>query len=146
VHGDKCTPGQLVWLCNPVVPKGKSKKLLAPGVGPYKVVKCLSDVVYRIQDTRTSRKRQVVHFNCLKPCHEGVWIQGKEECLRKQASSLHHTSRLPPPGTALQIVEDDGTESQELPEMINMPNTSGQTQRQYPLRTNRRKPSRYTDD
>jgi len=29
VHGDKFTPGQLMWLCNPLVLKGKSKTLLA---------------------------------------------------------------------------------------------------------------------
>ena len=57
VHGDKFITGQLVWLCNPVVPKGNSRKLLTPWVGPYRVIKCLSDTVYRIQDTRANRRR-----------------------------------------------------------------------------------------
>jgi len=30
IHSDKFTPIQLVWLCNPVVPKGNSKKLHSP--------------------------------------------------------------------------------------------------------------------
>ena len=42
VHGDKFTPRQNVWLCNPVVSKGNSRKLLTPWVGPYRVIKCHS--------------------------------------------------------------------------------------------------------
>ena len=44
VHGEKYKVGQLVWLCNPVVPRENSRKLHSPWVGPYKVVKCISNV------------------------------------------------------------------------------------------------------
>ena len=39
----------LVWLHIPHVPKGKSRKLYSPWDGPFKVVKVLSDLVYRIE-------------------------------------------------------------------------------------------------
>jgi len=84
VHGDKFTPGQLVWLCNPVVPKGRSRKLLSPWVWPYKVIKCISDVVYRIQDTRPNRRRQVVHFDQLKPCHKNIRTQNRANVEQQQ--------------------------------------------------------------
>ena len=145
VHGDKFIPGQLVWLCNPVVPKGNSKKLLAPWVGPYKVIKCLSDTVYRIQDTRVSRRRQVVHFDRLKPCHQEVRVQQKAEHSQKQVNSPDppvQSSGLTPPGTILKLVEDD-IRSQEV---TSMPNISNQAPRRYPQRSNRQRPARYTDD
>ena len=62
-HGEKYKVGQLVWLCNPVVPRGNSRKLHSPWVGPYKVVKFISETVYRIQDSRAPRKSIVVHFD-----------------------------------------------------------------------------------
>lgn len=73
VHGCEYEVGDLVWLNSPVVPRGKSKKFHCPWTGPYKVVKKLSPVVYRIQDVRPgSRKRVVVHFDRLKPCPKGI--------------------------------------------------------------------------
>jgi transposase InsO family protein len=70
VHGNQFNQGDLVWLHSPVVPRGQSRKLHCPWTGPFKVVKRLSDAVYRIQDTRPKRKRSriVVHFDRLKPC------------------------------------------------------------------------------
>ena len=70
VHGNQFDQGDLVWLHSPVVPRGQSRKLHCPWTGPFKVVKRLSDAVYRIQDTRPKRKRSriVVHFDRLKPC------------------------------------------------------------------------------
>ena len=50
IHVEKFTIGQLVWLCNPIIPKGNSHKLHSPWVSPYKIIKCLLDTVYRIQD------------------------------------------------------------------------------------------------
>ena len=58
--------GQPVWLFNPAKKKGISPKLSRPWVGPYLIIKCLSDVTYRIQATPKG-KQQVVHFNRLKP-------------------------------------------------------------------------------
>lgn len=44
------------------------EKLHHPWSGPYQVVKRLSDVTYRIRNMKARHKRQVVHFDRLKPC------------------------------------------------------------------------------
>ena len=73
VHGDEFKVGDLVWLHNPVVTRGASRKLHCPWAGPYQVVKKLSTVVFRIQDVRRGRRsRKVVHFDRLKPCPSTV--------------------------------------------------------------------------
>ncbi|UYV75940.1 K02A2.6-like [Cordylochernes scorpioides] len=58
--------GEMVWLYNPQRKKGHSPKLQYQWEGPYKIIKCLNDVIYRIQKTRTS-KPKVVHYNRLAP-------------------------------------------------------------------------------
>ena len=68
VHGEPHKPGDLVWLHSTVAKKGPSRKLHHQWTGPFKVVKRLSDVTYRIQHTQKSNQRKVVHFDCLKPC------------------------------------------------------------------------------
>ena len=96
IHGEKFAVGQLVWLCKPVVPRGNSRKLHTPWVGPYKVVKCISETVYRIQGSRAPRKRVVVHFDRLKPCSKGmrtpVDVNGKKaptQKFNKKPDSCH---------------------------------------------------------
>ena len=54
-----------MWLHNTAVPKGKSKKFHKPWEGPFRVVKKMSDVTYRVQLFSSYRKR-VVHFDQLK--------------------------------------------------------------------------------
>lgn len=55
-----------VWLYNPQRKKGKSPKFMANWEGPYKIIKRINDVVYRIQ--RSSRaKMKVVHIDRLSP-------------------------------------------------------------------------------
>ena len=70
VLGDSLEAGDLVWLNNPVVPRGVPRMLHCPWSGPFKVVKRISPAVYRIQDQRTSRNhnRIAVHFDRLKCC------------------------------------------------------------------------------
>ena len=50
----------------------RRKKFIKPWCGPWKVLKALSDVTYRIGEERRRpgkrRQRKVVHFNYLKPC------------------------------------------------------------------------------
>ena len=58
--------GGLVWLHCPAVPRGKSPKFHRPWQGPFKVVKKIGSVVYRIQHLQNTRKRLVVHSNRLK--------------------------------------------------------------------------------
>ena len=66
-HGQPYKKGDLVWLHNAAVTKGKFKKFHKPWVGPYRVVKQICDVTYRIQLVSNPRKRVVVHFDQLKP-------------------------------------------------------------------------------
>lgn len=47
-HGQPHEVGALAWLHQLVVPRGCSKKLHHPWTGPYRVVKQLSDVNYRV--------------------------------------------------------------------------------------------------
>ena len=56
--------GNLVWLYNPQRKKGKSPKLMPSWEGPYKVIKRINDVVYRIQRSPKS-KMKVVHLDRL---------------------------------------------------------------------------------
>ena len=57
IHGEPFKVGYLVYLHNPVVPKGKSRKLHCPWTGPFSVIKRISDNVYHIQDTNNKKKR-----------------------------------------------------------------------------------------
>ena len=109
VHGKPQEVGTWVWLLNPQVPRGKSKKLHKRWTGPYKVVKKLSDVTYRIQHTSNRAKRVVVHFDRLKKCHPNTRVQ-KESII----STSPGVTDLPPApntsespfGTTLHIIED----------------------------------------
>ncbi|POS82547.1 hypothetical protein EPUL_004988, partial [Erysiphe pulchra] len=56
--------GDLVWLYNPQRRRGFSPKLQKDWEGPYKVIKRINDVVYRIQRLPRGKKR-VVHVNRL---------------------------------------------------------------------------------
>ena len=75
IHGDPFQVNDLVWLCNPAVTKGKSHKLRCPWVGPYRVIKKISDIVYRIQDTQRKKRCLVVHFDRLKLCDPDTRVQ-----------------------------------------------------------------------
>ncbi|KAL5502559.1 hypothetical protein EMCRGX_G009355 [Ephydatia muelleri] len=108
VHGDEYQVGDLVWLHNPVISKGAKRKLHCPWTGPFKVVKKLSTVVYRIQDTRPNKRNLVVHFDRLKPCPSmRAEIPGQNyspQEVEKQLSLLQEHRHV---GTDLRIVDDD---------------------------------------
>ena len=72
MHGKPYKPGDLVWLHSSVPPRGASTKLYYPWTGPFKVVKKLSEVTYRIQQAQGKRVRKIVHFDHLKPCAADV--------------------------------------------------------------------------
>jgi len=67
-YGRPFEVGDQVMLYSCVVPRGHSKKLHHPWSGPFKVLKKISDVTYRIQCCYGKRQRLVVHFNRLKLC------------------------------------------------------------------------------
>ena len=54
-HGEFYQAGDLVWLHSSVVPLGASQKLHQPWTGPYKIIKKLADVTYRIQNCTDQR-------------------------------------------------------------------------------------------
>ena len=160
VHGEPYQEGDHVWLHNPTVPKVLSKKLYCPWIGPFKIVKCLSDSVYRIQDTHSRRRRQVVHFDRLQCCY----VPPQE--LHTDSHTVEHstpdvTSRNEsngdhpvPPGTNLELVDDDDNLSNNSPPLANEDLATSNMQsdirtdysRRYPICENRRRPVRYRDE
>ncbi len=95
-HGAPFHLGDQVWLHSPAVPKGCAKKLHRPWQGPYRFVKVLSEVLFRIQRKDLPRKRLVVHFNRLKPYHE---MQTLSEPLQSPV--------VPPLSTVADLWDDD---------------------------------------
>ncbi len=79
-HGARFTNGDVVWLHNPHVKRGLCRKLHKPFHGPWKIVKVINDVLYRIQLLQ-GRKRKVVHFNRLK--------RHPPDCAECQAQEQH---------------------------------------------------------
>ncbi|UYV63183.1 K02A2.6-like [Cordylochernes scorpioides] len=59
----------LVWLFDPKIKKGLSPKLMPVWEGPYKIIKRINDLVYRIQRSSKS-KAKVVHLGRL-ACYQG---------------------------------------------------------------------------
>ena len=68
VHGKPFSPGDLVWLHSPAVPRGRSRKLHHPWKGPLKVVERLGESNYKIKSLQGRKKTQIVHFDRLKSC------------------------------------------------------------------------------
>ena len=67
--GEAYSVGELVWLKKIAIPKGTSRKFFIRWSGPWKIVKVISDITYRIQLVNKGghgRLRKVVHFNQLK--------------------------------------------------------------------------------
>ena len=67
VAGKPFTSGSKVWLHNPVVPRGQSKKLHRFWKGPYTVVDVWDNHVYKIKQDADPHKLHTVHFDRLKP-------------------------------------------------------------------------------
>ena len=121
-HGEPFQCGDLVMLHSPVVPRGHSKKLHCSWDGPYKIVKVLSKVTYRIQCCQSRRRRLVVHFDRLKPCPADI---------REREPSVTQTAAVPSAPQAqagdrrppLQLVEDSdeviSPEESNVPERAN---------------------------
>ena len=64
-HGKAYAQDDLVWVHSKVIPQCVSGKLHRPWTGPYRILKQLSDSVYRLQNPR---QRPIIHFDRLKPC------------------------------------------------------------------------------
>ena len=74
----------------------RSWKFLKPWCGPWRVMRALSGVTYRIDEERRKqgkrRQRKVVHFNYLKPCFTAPDIQEEPS----QAATSTHVKETPP--------------------------------------------------
>jgi len=103
-QGQPFRVGDMVWLHNPAVPRGRSKKLHQPWTGPYRVISRLSDAVYRLQHTQFRRRKPVVHFNRLKSCSSNIRLseEGQQQVCSKQSPPPR-----PPVGAGIELLEDD---------------------------------------
>ena len=72
VHGKPKATGDLVWLHNPTIPPGESRKLCHPWTGPYQIEEKIADADYRIKEVYGKKPPQIVHFNWLKLCPPGI--------------------------------------------------------------------------
>ena len=105
VHGKPYVTGDLVWLHNPAVPPGESRKLHHPWTGPFRVVEKISDVDYRIKEVFSKKPAQVVHFNRLKLCPPDIRLPQPLDVgadTFQQPPMLHHNFEL-------ELVDDDNT-------------------------------------
>ena len=68
VHGPVYKEGDFVLLHYPVTPPGCSPELSSPWRGPYRIIKCLNDVNYKIEEI-SNGKQLVVHYDRLKQYH-----------------------------------------------------------------------------
>ena len=68
IAGEQIEVSDRVFLHDPAVKRGQTKKLHSPWQGPYIVITRIGDVTYRIQAVDNPRKRKVLHFNRLKLC------------------------------------------------------------------------------
>ena len=62
VHGRPFECGDVVWLHSPVTPCGQSRELSCPWMGPYCIIRWISDATYRIQNVHSSRHHFVVYI------------------------------------------------------------------------------------
>lgn len=120
----------LVWLHNPAVPKGCSRKFHRPWTGPFVICEKLSVVNYRIQHLR-SRKKQIVHFNRLKPCPRNIRLTSPLPS-NDRSHPVHRNdcviNESPAIGINLELVDDD-----DLAPAAHIPEPN----RRYPTRTRR---------
>jgi len=154
IHGKPYNVSDFMWLHNPAVPKGQAHKLYCPWTGPFKIVKKLSSLVYRVQNTRGKRRRKAIHFNRLKPyVARGTPPRDKTVVNPAMNGPKQPTpNRTQPPGITLHLVDEAdevysdqyqaSTQDSELTLTVTSPTVPG---RQYPVRTGRHRPLRYCD-
>ena len=136
-HGEPFQTGDLVFLHSTVIPRGQNKKLHHPWSGPWRVVKPLSEAVYRIQGPSDSKQRRmIVHFDRLKPCSKGT------EFVTLNSKSTANETNLRSKKSA---TSKDHQPHQYVPENVDYDDEAEvSTTRRYPQRV-RHAPSRYGD-
>ena len=144
-HGQPFQTGDLVWLHSTVIPRGQAKKLYHPWTGPWKVVKPLSEAVYRIKGPSGSKQRwTIVHFDHLKLYQKGTEFVTLQSCapVSKNTDSMTkklNFNRLKPNQFVAERINDDDEVDVPAGEI-----TTAMPSPRYPLRV-RQAPSRYND-
>ena len=143
IHGEPYQENDLVWLFNPVVKPGESKKLRHPWTGPYRVMENISDCDYRIKPLHGRKPTTVVHFNRLKPCVPGTRFEPElpspspEERHEQSEAAPEHPE---PVGSRLEII--DTPSGPGLPDAENddepQPPPDGDPPARYPTRQRNR--------
>ena len=105
IHGKPFHKGELVWLFNPAIKKGQSRKFHRPWGGPYRICEKLSDVTYRVQHTGNN-KCKVVHFNRLKKRPENIRLLPRKPTTGARDPPPQSVSPSPV-GSSLELLEDD---------------------------------------
>ena len=108
IHGKPYSEGDTVWLFNPVVEKGQSKKFHHPWKVTLPCVK--EDCDYRIESTTGKHTESIVHFNWLKLCNPGTrfhdYRSDGESCLTYDPPiSCEHKTASHPVGENLELVD-----------------------------------------
>ena len=94
VHGPTYKEGEYVLLHYPVVPVGKIPKLSSPWRGPYKILKCLNDVNYKIEELTTG-KVQVVHYDRMKRYLGPIPVASNVQTRKTTNTAGYHTPPVP---------------------------------------------------
>ena len=106
IHGNPHEPGNLVWLHNPAVPKGRARKFHRPWTGPHQVLKQLSEVTYQIKNTRNGRMA-IVHFDRLKKCHPNTRLPQPSRNSQPLLDTQTQPNRPRPVGSDLELLDSD---------------------------------------
>ena len=137
IHGK---PFELVWLFNPTIKKGQSRKFHRPWGGPYRICEKLSDVTYCVQHTGNN-KGKVVHFNRLKKCPENIQLLPSKPTTGARDPPPQPVSP-PPVGSSLELLEDDDVDQGVVNPVPNGNPPAAQPNGRYPVRA-RRPPDRF---
>ena len=79
VHGKPYQEGDAVWLLDPVVAEGQSKKFHHSWKGPFRVLKRISDCDYLVESSAGKCTQTIVHFNRLKLCTLATRFQHNDD-------------------------------------------------------------------
>jgi len=67
--------GDKVWLLKTINTKNRKKKLSNQMLGPFKIIKKVSNLAYELDLPKKMRCHPVFHVSLLEPVKLGVWIK-----------------------------------------------------------------------
>ena len=127
-HGHPFKVGDTVWLHNPAVPRGRSKKLHRPWGGPYRVVARVSETVYRLQHLQRPRCKPIVHFDRLKRCPGDIRLAPESSPARGRAPAAQGEGVVQshrPIGSGIELLEEDAQTPEVGPRISLAPHGDG---------------------